>query len=269
MGRNQKSVKGRGRRRSVGKPEGDEGASPPVWTFREAFRGAGERPAEGTSTQKKNYAERLSRNLASLFANRLRKDFDPITPDESGKGQEKPARTAKGTKKLDVNYSHPDIGLGLGVSIKTLNFRDADSGRYTKNYTRIDNELRAEALDYHERQPWAVLAAVIFLPVDACDDYKASARKEANSSFGQAIKVFRYRGGRNCPTDAGQLFERVFVGLYAIDDDDPWDVRFFDVMQAPPRSGRPSKTLSLEEVLAQIVQTYDGRNNDPFVWAGE
>lgn len=259
---------GKSRGRCRENAESGGGVNSSMWTFRDAFHGAGERPSQGTSTQKKNYAERLSRNLATLFANRLRKDFDPITPDESGKDQEKPARTAKGTKKLDVNYSHPDIGLGLGVSIKTLNFRDADSGRYTKNYTRIDNELRAEALDYHERQPWAVLVGVIFLPVDACDDYSPKPRKEASSSFGQAIKVFRYRGGRSWPTDADQLFERVLVGLYAIDDD-PWDVRFFDVMQAPARSGRPSKTLSLEEVLAEIVRTYDSRNNDPFVWAEE
>lgn len=263
MGRAEKNAKARGRRRD------DEKASAKIQTFGEAFRAAGERPTEGTSTAKKNYAEQLSRNLAMLFANRLRNDFPEITPDEEGRHHEKPARTAKGTKKLDVNYSHPDIGLGLGVSIKTLNFRDADSGRYTKNYTRIDNELRAEALDYHERQPWAVLGAVIFLPVDACDDYNPRARKEASSSFGQAIKVFRYRGNRSCPTDAGQLFERVFVGLYAIDEDDPWDVRFFDVMQAPPRSGRPSNTMSLDEVLAEIVRIYIGRNDPPFLWAGE
>lgn len=237
-------------------------------TFREAFRAAGPRPTDGEQKAKKNYAEALSRHLATLFASLLRNDFPGVTPDESGIGQEAPARTAKGTKKLDVNYSTPELGLGLGVSIKTLNFRDPKSGRYTKNYTRIDNELRAEALDYHERQPWAVLAAVLFLPVDACDDFNPKA-KEASSSFGQAVKIFRYRANRALPTEAGQLFERVFVALYAIDDDDPWDVRFFDVMQAPPRSGRPVNTLSLEEAVAEIVRTYDARNNPPFVWAGE
>lgn len=236
-------------------------------TFREAFQAAGPRPESGKAPEKKNYAEVLSRHLATLFASLLRKDFTQITPDESGIGQEAPARTAKGTKKLDVNYSVPELGLGLGVSIKTLNFRDPKSNRYTKNYTRIDNELRAEALDYHERQPWAVLVAVFFLPVDACDDYNPKS-KEASSSFGQAIKIFRYRANRSRPSDSGQLFERVFVGLYAVDDD-PWDVRFFDVMHAPPRSGRPVQTSTLEQVVAEIVQTYDARNNEPFVWAEE
>ncbi len=239
-------------------------------TFREAFRAAGERPDDGTSTAKKNYAERLSRHLATLFASHLRKDFPLVTPDEKGARQEEPARTAKGTKKLDVNYSTPQLGLGLGVSIKTLNFRDPSTARYTKNYTRIDNELRAEALDYHERQPWALLVAVVFLPVDACDDYNPKS-SEASSSFGQAVKVFRYRAGRVRPSDPGELFERVFVGLYALDAADPWDVRFFDVMQAPPRGGRPdlSGLLTLEQVVAEIVRTYDARNNPPFEWAGE
>jgi hypothetical protein len=141
-----------------------------------------DRSSVGSQAEKKNYAERLSRLLATRIANGLRRDFDGITPDEQGREQESRARTAKGFKKLDVNYSKPEIGLGLGVSIKTLNFRDARSNRYTKNFTRIDNELRAEAHDYHERQPYAVMVAVVFLPADSCSD--ASIREP--SSFGQA-----------------------------------------------------------------------------------
>lgn len=239
-------------------------------TFREALSGAGHRPGEGDRGDKKNYAERLSRNLATLFANVLRNDFPQITPDEDGGRQEAPARTAKGTKKLDVNYSTPELGLGLGVSIKTLNFRDARSARYTKNYGRIDNELRAEAMDYHERQPWSVLVAVVFLPVDACDDYNPKSN-DVGSSFGQAVRHFRNRANRREPSDAGDLFERVFVGVYSPDPDDPWGVRFLDVMSAPPKSGRPegASVLTLEQVVAEIVRTYDARNNPPFVWAGE
>lgn len=259
-----------GRCRRPGKAAADDRKTSGLRTFRDAFRLAGYRPGEGERGDKKNYAERLSRNLATLFANLLRNGFPQITPDESGGRQEAPARSAKGTKKLDINYSTPELGLGLGVSIKTLNFPDAKSERYTKNFTARDNELRAEALDYHERQPWAVLVALVFIPVDACDDYKLRSGPRTSSSFGKAVSVFRQRAGRKNPTDSGQLFERVFVGLYAIsDDDEPWDVRFFDVMQAPPRSGRPSNALSLEEVVSEIVRTYDARNNPPFVWAGD
>jgi hypothetical protein len=63
---------------------------------------------------KKNYAEELSRHLAQQFANLLRSYFKGILPDELGRGQESLARASKRPKKLDVNYSNPQIGLGLG-----------------------------------------------------------------------------------------------------------------------------------------------------------
>ncbi len=182
-----------------------------------------------------------------------------------GKGKSSRARTAKGFKKLDVNYSKPEIGLGLGVSIKTLNFRDAKSNRYTKNYTRIDNELRAEAHDYHERQPYAVMVAVVFLPVDSCND----ASKREPSSFGQAVRIFRLRSGRDKPSDSAFLFERIFIGLYEIEGPNRGDVTFFDVSETPPKAGRPSdrKLLSFDSLVVEIKRTYDERNYPPFEWA--
>jgi hypothetical protein len=203
--------------------------------------------------------------LATRIANGLRRDFDGITPDEQGKEQESRARTAKGFKKLDVNYSKPEIGLGLGVSIKTLNFRDPKSNRYTKNFTRIDNELRAEAHDYHERQPYAVMVGVVFLPADSCGD----GSKREPSSFGQAVRIFRLRRDRGKPTDSAFLFERIFIALYETEGGNRGEVVFFDVTDAPPRSGRPSddKLLSFEGLVVEIKRTYDARNNPPFEWA--
>jgi hypothetical protein len=113
----------------------------------------GDRTTVSAATAKKNYAEALSRALAQRFADALRVTFPSILPRPDGSGQESRARTGKGLKKLDVNYSTVELGLGLGVSIKTINFRDAKTKRYTKNYTRADNELRAESADYHQRQP--------------------------------------------------------------------------------------------------------------------
>ena len=66
------------------------------------------------------------------------------------------------------------------ASIKTIGFRDRGTGRYTKNYTARDNELRAEAEDYHLRQPYAVLAGLLFLPADAANDGRTA---RAPSSF--------------------------------------------------------------------------------------
>lgn len=216
----------------------------------------------GSATDKKNYAEALSRALAQRFADALRGSFEGILPDISGAGQESKARTGKGLKKLDVNYSTVELGLGLGVSIKTINFRDASTKRYTKNYTRVDNELRAEAADYHERQPYAVLCAVVFLPLDACDDGGTAA-----SSFGQAVQIFRYRSGREKPVDDSTLFESILIGLYDADAAAFGNVAFFDVVNAPPRLGRPEGLMSFRDAIDQIIAAYDRRNKTTFKWA--
>jgi len=238
----------------------------PVTTSANSIRAeleiAGDRAAMITTTSKKNYAEALSRALATRFANALRPQFPGVLPDEHGRGQESKARTAKGVKKLDVNYSTAELGLGLGLSIKTINFRDSASNRYTKNYTRADSELRAEASDYHVRQPYAVMVAVVFVPLDACDDAKRDP-----SSFGQAVRIFRFRGGRDEPTDDPNLFEAVFVGLYDTDPQHFGEVIFFDVKNAPPRSGRPGDAMGFHELVDEIRRTYDRRNSPVFEWA--
>jgi hypothetical protein len=105
-----------------------------VTTLRAAFAAAGLRvEAWEERAEKKNYAERYSRALARAVADGLRPNFRSITPGEEGGKQEAPARTSKGVKKLDVNYSTPELGLALGVSIKTINSKDPTGGRYTKN----------------------------------------------------------------------------------------------------------------------------------------
>ncbi len=234
-------------------------------TIRSELGWAGPKPANSAEqAAKKNYAEALSRALAQRFADALRPEFAGILPRSDGSGQESRARTGKGLKKLDVNYSTAELGLGLGLSVKTLNFRDGKSRRYTKNYTRIDNELRAEAADYHERQPYAVMVAVIFLPRDSCSDGGRSP-----SSFGQAVQIFRSRAGRRNQSDDPTLFERVIIGLYeaAEDNADFGTVEFFDVEVAPPRTGHPRDSFSLGECIALVIRTYDARNKATFVWA--
>ena len=58
--------------------------------------------ASGTDerARKKNFAEKLSRELAQVVADALRPRFEGITPSPDGKGHERPTRTAKGVKKL-------------------------------------------------------------------------------------------------------------------------------------------------------------------------
>src|SRR5438093_13226759 len=88
-------------------------------------------PTTGTQADKKNYAERLSRAIAWMIGDALRPRFPGISPDESGKRHEAISFGGKGPIKIDVNFSTPELGLALGVSVKTLNFRDPKSARYT------------------------------------------------------------------------------------------------------------------------------------------
>ena len=243
----------------------------PVLSEHDAFSAAEPRPpSNGPRQDKKNYAERFSRALAIHFANALRPSFPTITPDAEGRGQESRARARKNYKKLDVGYSTNELGLALGVSIKTLNFPDAASERFTKNYSRVDNELRAEATDYHERQPYAVLIGVLYLPIESCDDANRGRKAERGvSSFGAAVRFFRDRAGRTPPLDAPDKFERFFIGLYESAGAQPGGTVYFDVMRPPPRSRRlrENEGMTFQQIIAEIQQTYDSINNPPFQWA--
>lgn len=233
-------------------------------TIAGALDHAGDRvKAAGSQTSKKNYAQALSTALARVVADALRPKFDGILPDEDGRGGESRARTKKGFKKLDVNYSTLELGLALGVSIKSVNFPEGKGNNYAKNVTRVDNELRAEAEDYHARQPFAVLVALYFVPSDAA----TNSTKLKPSSFGHMVKILRHRAQRRRIDDPSSLFEKIYIGLYEPDGDRRGDVAFFDVDRDPPYSGPPPKTLSFPEVFEQIERVFAARNKTDFTWS--
>ena len=259
-------------------PTSSKAKNPPpenIESFTDALDYAEPRPpADGDAGDKRTYSTRLSNALALLVADKLRADFPGILPTQDGKGNRiARARRPGGYKKLDVNYSTLQTGLGLGVSIKTINYRDPTTLRYTKNYSRNDNELRAEASDYHRRQPFSVLAALLFVPADAAEDAgkgKPGAVDAGVSSFGACVRYFRTRGGRHEVDEDPERFERFFVCLYWHDGNERGKVRCFDVANAPPKARFPTdqETLSLEDAVAEIRATYDLRNTGPaFEWA--
>jgi hypothetical protein len=213
------------------------------------------------------YGRFLSDALAVVVANGLRaRGFDGILPDKSG-GFESRSRSSKGFKKLDVNYSTIEMGLGLGVSIKTISKRDQGTSRYTKNYSRNDNELRAEAMDYHQRQPYSVLVGMLFLPLDSADDAgeEGDEGERGTSSFGAAVRYFRDRSNRTSPQMPADLFEGFFVVAY----DSLGEAFFYDVMRpGPPRDRRPTRQEAgtLDRALDAIRDLYDERNNPKFTW---
>lgn len=241
-----------------------------VGSFTDVLDQTGPRPDELASREpKKKYSEVFSNKIAILIANRLRATNNfkgEILPLPSGQGRESaiPSGAFNKAKKTDVNYSTLS-GLELLVSIKTLGFRDVQRragangpriGRYTKNMVRNDHELRAEAMEFHERYPFAVLAALFFIPRDSCDDGAPSDK----SSFAHAVMTFRSRAGRVRPDDPAQLFELFYIGLYDHSGPERGRVEFFDVMDPPRRNGVPRRLVSLDQVIKRIVEVYGLRN---------
>ncbi len=226
---------------------------------------AGARPGkQAQQTEKIQYAKGLSDALALQFGQSLASHLPGIKPSEE-KELESAAASARGTKKLDVNYSTPEHGLGLGISIKTISHRDLKRGRYTHNMKRVDEEFLAEAMDYHVRQPYAVLAGVFFLPLDGCDDGKQK------SSFGSWVEKLYGRAGRPNPNENPERFERIFVGLFEPSGPSRGDVRFFDVTVPPPKAGRPprERLSTWDQLVKELLQVYRERNGLTFRWADE
>ena len=194
-------------------PAASKAKNPPpenIETFADALDYAEPRPpADGDAGDKRTYGTRLSNALALLVADKLRADFPGILPTQDGKGTESRARVARGYKKLDVNYSTLQTGLGLGVSIKTINYRDPTTQRYTKNYSRNDNELRAEASDYHRRQPFSVLAALLFVPADAAED---AGKAKAWRGRRRGLVVRRMRASTSAREAAGAKSTKTLSG---------------------------------------------------------
>jgi len=214
--------------------------------------------------------------MARLVAHGLRDQFGEcfrgVLPTDDG-GLESTAWGSRGTGRLDVNYSTPELGLGLGISLKSVHIpeekvskREGGAGgkarRYTHNMKRNDEELRVESISYHTRQPYAVMVAVLFLPFDSCAD------GTDKSSFGAWVEYLHELVGRKDPGDDVALFERGFIGLYDPDPDEN-RLEFVDIEKPPPRKGQPYDVLSLPQFLDEIKKTYDQRNHKEFKWADE
>lgn len=242
-----------------------------ILTLRDVMEAAAPRPPDTAATpeekatlseDKRTYATRFANLMAICVANGLRESFPGVLPDEEGRGVESPAQAVRGPKKLDVNYSTPQLGLGFGISLKSVHFREKEKRGYIHNMKRNDEELRTEAAGYHQRQPYAVMVSVVFLPEDACDD----ATERFPSSFGAWVKYLRPLGGREHAHDDIARYERVFIGLYARDGS---RFEFFDVAKAPPKKGRPRDLMSYPDFLGEVEKAYLRRNSSEFEWADD
>lgn len=230
-------------------------------SFADVLAVAGDRPLVGSGGAAKNrYAIRFANAAATWVANGFRERFPEIKPGPDGKGVESPSQAIRGLKKLDVMQATQRAGLGLGISLKSVHVRDKEpQHRFHHNMKRNDEEWRVEASGHHQRQPYAVMVAVVFLPVEACEDGDES----RPSSFGKWVKYLWALAGRDDPHDAFDRFERVYVAIY---DPEDASVGFFDVKTPPPRNGRPKRTLDFEGFVGEVIETYEKRNQLDFRW---
>lgn len=205
--------------------------------------------------EKNKYAVRFADEMAATMAGHLSPRLKGVTATTK-----RTAGSVRGKKQLDINFSTPQVGLALGISLKSVHLRDVGGAeRYTHNMKRNEEELRIEATGYHKRQPYAVMIGVLFLPFDSCDDGK----KNNPSSFGSWVRHLRPYAGRTEPDEDADRFERIYIALY---EPDGTELSFFDVERAPPKNGRPRVTLPYSDFLAQVYDVYLARNKAAFEW---
>ena len=234
------------------------------------LRAAEPRPDVQSPTEDKiKYATRFADEMAVQIANDLAGRLRGIAATTK-----RNAVSVKGKKQLDINFSTPEHGLALGISLKSVHLRDVRGAeRYTHNMKRNEEELRIEASGYHKRQPYAVMVGVLFLPLDSCTDGK----RGNPSSFGSWVRHLRPYAGRVESTDDLDIFEKIYIGLYQIDGS---DLILFDVESDPPKNGEPARDgdllaadgrvrrlLSYTEFLEAIYHVYLRRNSAEFRWA--
>jgi hypothetical protein len=225
--------------------------------IRDIIDAAKPRPNQSDSVGAKNqYAVRFADAAAAQFATDLSlrlRDIEASTKRTAG--------SVRGKKQLDINFSTPQLGLALGISLKSVHVRDVKGAqRYTHNMKRNEEELRIEASGYHKRQPYAVMIGLLFLPFDSCNDGK----KDNPSSFGSWVRHLRPYAGRSKPEDEIDRFEKIYIGLY---DPSGTDLRFFDVADAPAKNSRPNQLLDYHQFLEAVYHEYLRRNEAEFQWA--
>jgi hypothetical protein len=201
-----------------------------------------------------SFARYMGREIATL----LEPDFKGVRSGEN------PSHSARGRKRVDLNYSTPEMGLGLAMSFKSVHIGEENGGNadFTHNKKRNDEEFRVEATAHHLRQPYAVMVAVVFLPFESCTDF------QRKSSFAAWVEYLWPLKGRTEPEDPPDIFELVFFGLY---DRQGKEFGFYEVGGGVPcpRTGRPKSLLTLQEFVARVRDCYDRRNGQDFHFEGE
>lgn len=253
----------------------DQMADPQMTAALDAADDVMDRSSAATTSDKRNWSNRFADACALMVARSVRREpllsGLQVRPREDGSGTESLTFVAAGRRKrMDVIAATLASGLQMGWSLKAFNWRDASGGQFDKNLTGRTYELLDEVGAIHEYQPAAFMTGLYFLPVQAAWDKGES----APSSFARSVAHLRARTGRVDLAVASQLrrCDAAAVGLYVPGDpDDPFPrgvVRYFDVLEDPPRRGLPriESTLGLDELVTRFATQWR-RDEEDLAWA--
>ncbi len=169
-------------------------------------------PGSATPSMKKAYSETKSAKIALAMAEQLRhRDMRGARP--SGPGEVGASRTERrlagafGAKKVDVTWATEESGLLLGISVKTIDFRDGRSNSFQKSLTNRRGDMLGEAPTLHRRFRYAVVAGILFLDKDAKNDQTT----KRNSTFVNAFPGLRIFTGSEDPAGRDGQFERLYL----------------------------------------------------------
>lgn len=221
-----------------------------------ALISAGDKPADtvGPAT-KKAYSEKISSVAAHALAEELRHrglvGARPAPPGElDTSGAERRIAGGIGAKKVDVTWTTEEAGLLLGISIKSINFRDRKSNNFQKNLTNRRGDMLFEAVTLHRRFPYAVLGGLFFLDEGAKSDETPRRR----STFLNAHARFRLFTGREDPGGREEQYER----LYIITLNASSNFASFEVYKV----GKPDQSIPMVDVVDELLSLVAVRNPD-------
>jgi hypothetical protein len=222
-----------------------------------ALKSLPRKPAdEAERPPKQAYSQKMSEKLALAFAEELRAlglvNARPAPPGElDTSGAERRMAGGIGAKNVDVTWATEESGLLLGISIKTINFRDNKTKNFQKNLINRRGDMLMEAVTLHRRFPYAVLAGFFFLDAGAEKDDTGKRR----STFVNAHARLRLFTGRNDPAGRDEQFERLYLAL--VDAAPPFQgkVRVYEV-------GNPGKEVPLSQAFGELMTLVAERNPD-------
>lgn len=224
--------------------------------LREALISVGDKPSDDAPPpKKKDYSEKISSRIAGAVARELRcrglKGTRPAPPGElDSPGAERRIAGGIGAKKVDVTWTTEEAGLLLGISIKTINFRDNRTGNFQKNLTNRRGDMLFEAVTLHRRFPYAVLGGLLCFDKGAYHDQTSRRR----STFRNAHARLQLFTGREDPGGRDEQYERFYIALL---DASPSGPKF-----TPYLVGEPERSVSMTKVLDELLRVIAARNPD-------